>query len=296
MENRRFFKEIEAGNEALDRLGSCNEAPTTKIFVEGNHEDRFTRYFNYHPEFDSPDFTIPSLLNLEGRGYKWIPYREYWSTNGVYFTHIPFGKMREISGKDICSKAEAVTTNTVVFGHCFSWDTEVLTPTGWCSPNKIDEHTMVATMNKKTRELEFQKITGFYQYDHYKELIHFKNNSMDLLVTEDHGMVAEGLNGKLLFPKAKDWNFNSKALVSLTEDRTCSLGVEDKNKLRLQVHCTTDGSQEKGKYWRWHFKKQRKIDNLTCLLADMGIKHSVSTSSEKESVKIYTGELSPLRS
>jgi len=117
MENRRFFKEIEAGNEALDRLGSCNGAPTTKIFVEGNHEDRFTRYFNYHPEFDSPDFTIPSLLNLEGRGYKWIPYREYWSTNGVYFTHIPFGKMREISGKDICSKAEAVTTNTVVFGH-----------------------------------------------------------------------------------------------------------------------------------------------------------------------------------
>lgn len=118
MENRRFFKEIDAGNEALDLLGiNGTDGPTEKIFIEGNHEDRFRRYIDYHPEFDYSDFTINSLLDVAGRGFKWIPYREYWSTSGVYFTHIPFGKMREITGKDICSKAEAVTTNTVVFGH-----------------------------------------------------------------------------------------------------------------------------------------------------------------------------------
>ena len=115
MENRRFFKEIDAGNEALDYLAEA-EVPV-KIFLEGNHEDRFTRYLNYRPELLSDDFTIPSLLRLNSRGYLWVPYRSYWTHRGVNFTHIPFGKAREISGKDICSKAEAVTVESVVFGH-----------------------------------------------------------------------------------------------------------------------------------------------------------------------------------
>lgn len=121
MEGRRFYKEIEAGNEALRRIDEALQDSQGKgcsrIYIEGNHEERLTRYTQNHPELSDVSFTIPSLLSLRERGWEWIPYRHYRNINGIYFTHIPFGKLREISGKDICSKAESVTVNSTVFGH-----------------------------------------------------------------------------------------------------------------------------------------------------------------------------------
>lgn len=115
MEQRRYFKEIDAGNQALDYLHFPKE--TRVIFLEGNHEDRLTRYLNYHPEFAEGDISIPNQLRLNERGFKWIPYRSYFILNGIHFTHIPFGTIREVTGVDICSKVQQVTVNTTVFGH-----------------------------------------------------------------------------------------------------------------------------------------------------------------------------------
>ena len=115
MENRRYFDEIKQGNLALDAVDSVNFYSKV-VYVEGNHEDRLTRYVNYVPELDGV-MSIRKDLKIDERGYTWVPYRDYWEIGGVHFTHIPFGKMREISGKDICSKAELVTTTSVVFGH-----------------------------------------------------------------------------------------------------------------------------------------------------------------------------------
>jgi len=117
MEGRRLSLEIDAGNKALDIL--LNDVPSNikLIFIEGNHENRLTRYLYTHPELVDERTTIPSLLKLKERGFQWVPYRGYTSIGGIYFTHIPFGKAREISGKDICSKAEQVTVNSCVFAH-----------------------------------------------------------------------------------------------------------------------------------------------------------------------------------
>jgi len=115
MEDRRYFREIEAGNEALDRVKVPSN--TKVIFLEGNHEERLTRYMEYHPEWSDGDINIPNHLRIKQRGFKWVPYREYWISNGIHFTHVPFGKVGPVSGKDICSKVEAVTVNTTVFGH-----------------------------------------------------------------------------------------------------------------------------------------------------------------------------------
>lgn len=122
MEGRRFYKEIDAGNEALDKIQNAikdeYEFNIPKlIFIEGNHEDRLPRYIQHHPEFDDSRMGIPAFLKLQERGYEWVPYRDYTSIGGIFFTHIPHGKAREISGKDICSKAEAVTVNSCVFAH-----------------------------------------------------------------------------------------------------------------------------------------------------------------------------------
>ena len=58
MEGRRFYKEIDAGNEALDKITS--NIPN-KIFIEGNHEDRLPRYIQHHPEFDDTRMGIPAF-------------------------------------------------------------------------------------------------------------------------------------------------------------------------------------------------------------------------------------------
>lgn len=291
MEDRRFFNEIAAGNLALDKIEATCGSLGKKIFIEGNHEERLKRYMEYHPEWDDGPINIPDLLNLKQRGWQYVNYRDYIHVGGIAFTHIPHGKIREIGGKDICSKAEATTVTSVVFGHCFSWDTEILTLEGWTKPGDLNEYSIVATMNKDTRNLEWQKITGMYQYDHYKELVHFKNNAMDLLVTPDHGMVAESLvAGSLLLPKAADWYKDSKAIVALENGMVMQVPTFTHDELRLLVQCVTDGSQDKGKYWRWHLKKQRKIDRLTALLSRMGIEYS-EYRTKTGTMKIYVGEL-----
>lgn len=117
MEGRRFYLEIDAGIEALDLLELGKYKTINKVFIHGNHEDRLTRYIQTHPELADERTTISSLLQLKARGFQQTAYRDYTSIGGIYFTHIPFGKAREISGKDICSKAEQVTVNSVVFAH-----------------------------------------------------------------------------------------------------------------------------------------------------------------------------------
>ena len=130
MEGRRFYKEIEAGNRALDILLAGISRDIEIIFVEGNHEDRQSRYVAVHSELAGEPNTIPALLGLASRKIKWIPYKDYITIGGISFTHIPFGKAKEISGKDICSKAELVTTTSIVFGHTHELHTSCVAKRG----------------------------------------------------------------------------------------------------------------------------------------------------------------------
>ena len=117
MEGRRLFKEISSGRKAVQILTDALDPKVKKIFIEGNHENRLTRYVETHPELEAKEFTVEQLLALGELGWEWVPYKKYKVVGGIHFTHIPFGKMREITGKDICSKAEAVTIHSTVFGH-----------------------------------------------------------------------------------------------------------------------------------------------------------------------------------
>ena len=129
MEGRRYSKEIEAGNKALDKLTgeitrynkkrSKNKKAKYKpkhIYLEANHEDRLNRYLEQDPTFDGA-VGIEKDLKLKERGIDFIPYREYYYINDVGFTHIPFNKVAPISGVDITRKAQAVNVKSMVFGH-----------------------------------------------------------------------------------------------------------------------------------------------------------------------------------
>lgn len=129
MEGRRYSLEVAAGNEALDRL----MAPTVKynksrkkqkksqynptwVYVEGNHENRLSRYLEQDPTFEGT-VGIEKDLRLKERGWVFVPYREYFYIDDVGFTHVPHNKTSPISGVDITRKAQSVGVKSVVFGH-----------------------------------------------------------------------------------------------------------------------------------------------------------------------------------
>lgn len=129
LENQRYKKDIEIGNEALDlideaiRINYNNQKKRKKSvykpfksYIFGNHEDRLAKFFESSPEFQgSLDVAID--LDLYKRDYYIVPYGEYLYLEDVGFTHIPFNKLKPISGIDICKKASNVTIKSCVFGH-----------------------------------------------------------------------------------------------------------------------------------------------------------------------------------
>lgn len=159
MENRRFFKEIEAGNNALDKLQTALEG-TKKVFVEGNHEDRLPRYLQCNPIFDGPELSVFNLLVLAERDYTFVPFRSYWSIGGVHFTHVPFGKMREIGGVDICRKAEQVTINSVVFGHTHELHTSCVHKNG---QKHLQQILNVGCFFEQSEEYVEGKMTNYWK-------------------------------------------------------------------------------------------------------------------------------------
>lgn len=129
MEGKRYASEIDAGNEALDRLqydvvqynkrkkrNKTKQYKPVWVYIHGNHEDRLARYLEYDPTFDGT-VSVSKDLKLEERGFVEVPYREWYYINGIGFTHIPFNKTAPIGGVDITRKAQMVTVSSCVFGH-----------------------------------------------------------------------------------------------------------------------------------------------------------------------------------
>lgn len=85
MENRRYKREMDNVNKELDFLQKYFK----KInYIEGNHENRATRYVEKHSEMEGL-IEIPEVLHLEERGIKWIPDNIFEET-GTFFK---IGKM-----------------------------------------------------------------------------------------------------------------------------------------------------------------------------------------------------------
>lgn len=136
LEGKRYCKEIDKGNEALDiifydflKLQNKQRNQKLKIYnpeiyyFEGNHEYRCVRYLEYDPTFDG-FIGIEKDLKLKERKIKFIPYREYLNINGIDFTHIPFNKAKEVCGINITRKVSQLMYNSCVFAHVHSMEYE----------------------------------------------------------------------------------------------------------------------------------------------------------------------------
>lgn len=122
MENRRYHLEMEAGNKALDLAGIDGSTASHIIYIEGNHENRLTRYLEYDPTF-AGFADVPKDLQLAERHVHWVPYKDCFIVDGVNFTHIPIASNgKAIGNPNVAQKALRLFNTSVVFGHTHTLD------------------------------------------------------------------------------------------------------------------------------------------------------------------------------
>lgn len=135
MEGKRYQLEIAAGNEALDRMmaGIARAYEATKrakkkpyiptvVYIEGNHENRLTRFLAVDPTFEGT-VNLEQDLQLEERGIVFIPYKDIYNIDGVSFTHVPIGGTgKPIGNPGVSAKALRLFAGSVVFGHTHTLD------------------------------------------------------------------------------------------------------------------------------------------------------------------------------
>ncbi len=134
MEGRRWYKEIEAGRNALTKMlvpvdfYNMRRSESKKkmylpelVYLEGNHEDRLTRYLESDPTFEGT-VSVFDDLELEAWGFKYVPYRRYYNINGIGFTHIPFNEVKPVTGKYHIHRAASCNIGSVVYAHTHKFE------------------------------------------------------------------------------------------------------------------------------------------------------------------------------
>lgn len=122
METRRYSLEVDAGNEALDRMCKGLPKKTRLVAVKGNHENRVDRYFETDPTFLGTN-SLEKDLHYYKRGFEVTEYKEHYYVNGVAFTHIPITSGgKSIGNPYVAAKALKLYGTSVVFGHTHTLD------------------------------------------------------------------------------------------------------------------------------------------------------------------------------
>lgn len=103
---------------------------------------------------------------------------------------------------------------------CYDKKTELLTENGWMYIKDLDLETKVATMNSINGCLEFHTPTRKLEYFYNGVMDHYKNQFVDILVTENHEMVVKNNKDKTSFSK-----FNTSK--DITEDVTFLKGINN---------------------------------------------------------------------
>ena len=84
---------------------------------------------------------------------------------------------------------------SMIRGHCFSADTEILSDRGWLGYQEVSVGDTVYTMNQASGLGEWQQVTEKFVYSDFTEMVSIKSTVVDLLVTAGHGMIEKSGSG-----------------------------------------------------------------------------------------------------
>lgn len=106
----KLKEEIDDTKAALDQVKSLGAK--NNVFIAGNHEDRLIRYLQDRaPElFDF--ISVPKILELKEKGFKYIPYKQSYKLGKMNFTHDT-----GVAGRYAHYKALETFQHNVIIGH-----------------------------------------------------------------------------------------------------------------------------------------------------------------------------------
>lgn len=163
---------------------------------------------------------------------------------------------------------------TMLCGHCFDHETELLTENGWKFRSELNNSDLVWTWNKSSNQLQLNKINSFHDHQYSGDMYYVHGRAINLMVTPDHGLI-DVSNKEPSFIKAKEFNLLYERQfmnASLKENQD---GIDFSNdEIKLLVWIVADGSLERTNLIRFHLKKKRKIHRITQLLDRLKIEYS----------------------
>lgn len=157
--------------------------------------------------------------------------------------------------------------------HCFSDDTEILTPLGWKYIKDLDRHDLVSQWESGT--ISFVKPLRIINRPYEGKMISIKSKKTDQLLTPEHRVIYKD-------PRSTKWQVTeAKEFVSVKSSRNlprhgCVVNTKntyDLDFLRLLVAVQADAYLMKDcSGIRFQFQKKIKKDRLLRLLTNLGIK------------------------
>lgn len=276
-EGRNPLEEITECRQLLETLRAL--CPNALIYyVIGNHETRLERYvLNKAPELASLVEDVFSILKVQD--FKIRGCASLTVNDNLVFKHGTL--LGNKSGLSAIKEMEA-SYMSGVSGHCFSEDVEILTSNkGWVKVLDVTEADTVGTYNKETGKFEWNPVRAKFIYDDYKELYHIKSSTIDLMVTDKHGLIGYNRYNRKLEEFTADELANSGKtydipLACIKKDIS-GISLSD-DEIRLLINICADASIEDNSF-RWHLKKKRKINHLVELLNRLHVRYSFNIQS-----------------
>lgn len=186
------------------------------IWTLGNHDIR---------PFEYVDKKAPALREL-------VTYDSLWNASELGVEIYPYNKPPEVKMGDVyihhgvavskhsgdSARADVESWGvSIVRGHCFSSDTEILTVDGWKKYDEIEVGTSVYTLNTSTGLGEYQKVSEKFVYSDYEKMISIKGRTIDALVTHEHQMISKGRTG-FVRCTAEELAQNSSSIIPLAAE------------------------------------------------------------------------------
>lgn len=261
---------------AFEIIEYCANTFEKVVLLEGNHERRVAKCLARN-EFDVEQSQIlkPDLLARIANGERlnknadlvekvdfsnvhYDPYDSWYERIGkTIFCH-PDAYMCSRQGETVNKMAEYFEQrlgisgfDSVVMGHCFDDETEILTQDGWKGIDDISEKDTVGTMNKKTNGFEWNPVENVWRYEHDADMFYIGiDNGRQVAVTPQHGMIWKKQN-------ASDWEYTEAQEIpdlktnfcfptALTETTHTDYNNISDEQLQLLAWVVTEGCFEHG--------------------------------------------------
>lgn len=191
----------------------------------------------------------------------------------------------------------AIPFQGIILAHCFSEDTELLTENGWKGIDEIDKGDVVATLNRHNDLIEYQPALNKYVYEGVDEMYHMSSSAADHLVTANHKMIYKSYHN---YKESLAEDFYVKGaqvpVSGLFQREDLDLYDSDEE-LRFHVWAITNGNlyyvnKDGMLTYRFHLKKERKINRLVELLFTLGWEYSFGDYKD-DTTTIYVKNVNP---